>query len=207
MIRIASIASPGVAAVAAVLLLTACGEKAKEPAAVSQEASQQTSAKLPPQENASAEAAVDESNMASAVASGKTSAAVDLKYEILSKPEPGQPFEVELSFAPRLAADELRVQVSGMEGLTVASGAANTFTAVGSGERYRAKLLAEAAGPGLYYLTVSAEMVTAVQSDARVFSVPVVVGEVIGEAKTAPPADAAGQPIQPMKAEETTPAE
>ena len=146
---------------------------------------------------------VDESTMAEALVSGKASAAIDLKYEIMARPEPGEAFEVALSFAPRLAADELRIEVTGVEGLTVAGGASHSFAGVQAGERYRTTSLIQAATAGLYYLTVSAQMITAVQTEARVFSVPVVVGAPVEQARSEAPRDATGQPIHPMKAEES----
>ena len=50
--------------------------------------------------------------------------AVDLKYDVLAKPDVGQPFEIELAFLPRLAADSLEVEVTGIPGLTLVSGGA-----------------------------------------------------------------------------------
>ena len=51
----------------------------------------------------------DDQRMANAVVTGKTAAAVDLKYDVLAKPAVGQPFEVELALLPRVAADSLEV--------------------------------------------------------------------------------------------------
>ena len=52
----------------------------------------------------------DDQRMANAVATGKTAAAVDLKYDVLAKPDVGQPFEVELALLPRVAADALEFE-------------------------------------------------------------------------------------------------
>lgn len=188
------------------MLASACGGGGNEDSATQQSAApaaQQPAPESGPPATAPPDPALDDSHMATAVVTGKTAAAVDLKYEIAERPEPGRPVEIELSFAPRLAADVLRASVSGVEGLTVVSGAAATFESVEAGERYRSSLVLQADGPGLYYVTVAAEMVTAVQTDARVFSIPVAVGTVPSQAKAEPAVDADGQAIQPMPAEET----
>lgn len=136
--------------------------------------------------------------------SGKAAAAVDLKYDVLAKPEPGQPFEIELAFVPRLPADALEVEVTAIPGVTIVSGATARFENVMPATRYTTRVQAGAEAPGLYYLGVVARMVTKVQTEARAFSVPVVVGTVPATAKPQPAVDTKGQAIQSMPAEETT---
>ena len=86
--------------------------------------------------------------LANAVAVGKTAAAVDLKYDLPTRPAAGQPFEVELVFLPRIPADTLDVQATGMPGLIVAGGATAAFAPVAVGERYVAKAAAAGARAG-----------------------------------------------------------
>lgn len=159
-----------------------------------------------PDEAATATAVVkspEDARMANAVATSKTSAPVDLKFDVLAKPVAGQPFEIELAFLPRLAADTLEVEVTGIAGLTVASGGAARFEAVAAGSRHVAKVTVQADADGIYYVNVVARMVTKVQSEARTFAVPVVVGTVAPAQKAEPVTDAAGEAIQPMPAAET----
>jgi hypothetical protein len=148
-----------------------------------------------------------DSRMADAVATGKTSAPVDLQYDLLAKPDVGQPFEIELAFAPRLAADTLEVEVSAIPGLTLVSGGGAKFEPVVAGERYTAKVLVNADAAGIYYVNVVARMITKVQTEARAFSIPVVVGTAPAAQKAAPAQDATGQAIQSMPATETTSSE
>jgi hypothetical protein len=149
----------------------------------------------------------DDQRMANAVVTGKTAAAVDLKYDVLAKPDVGQPFEVELALLPRVAADTLEVEVTGVPGLTIVSGGAFKFDAVTASSRHTAKVLVRADAPGLYYANVIARLVSKVQTDARTFSVPVVVGSVPAAEKAEPAKDASGEPVQSMPAvENTTPA-
>jgi len=156
---------------------------------------------------ASATPAPKDERFATAVATGKTSAPVDLQYDLLAKPDVGQPFEIELALLPRLAADTLEVEVSGIPGLTLVSGSSGRFDGITAGERYTIKVLARADAAGLYYVNVVARMITKVQTEARTFSIPVVVGTVPAARKAAPPQDATGQAIQSLPAAETTSSE
>jgi hypothetical protein len=150
-------------------------------------------------------AAKDARRMANAVATGKAGAAVDLQYEVAPRPEVGQPFEIELSFAPGLPADTLDVQLSATSGLRITSTETIRFEAVQAGERYTSKAAVIGDAPGLYYVGVVVRMATKVQTDARSFSIPVVVGsEPPAAAKPAPAVDAEGKPIEPMPAAESS---
>jgi hypothetical protein len=146
--------------------------------------------------------AAEESRMASAVVSGKTSAPVDLRYELTTKPAIGQPLEIELAFLPTAPAETLEVVVSGMPGLAVASGQAVKFEKVQAGETYTHKFLVQASGSGTYYVSVIAKMVSQVQTEVRTFSVPVVFGTAPAAQKPAPAKDANGEPIESMPATE-----
>jgi hypothetical protein len=145
----------------------------------------------------------EDRRMANAVVTGKTAAAIDLKYDVLARPQVGQPFEIELVLLPRLAADTLSVEVTGITGLTVVSGGAAKFESVTSGERHVMKVLVRADAAGLYYANVVARMVTQVQTDVRTFSVPVAVGTVPVVAKPGPAQDASGEAIESMPAVES----
>jgi hypothetical protein len=138
----------------------------------------------------------DDARMANGVATGNAGAAVDLKYDVLVKPAVGQPFEVELALLPRLAADVLEVEVTGVPGLTVVSGGGTRFEGVTAGARHAAKVLVQADEPGIYYASVVARMITPVQTEARTFAVPVVVGAVPA-AIPSPPAEVSGAPAEP----------
>lgn len=188
-------------------LAVACGggdeksaaDKAAAPTDAAGKASQQAAA-------AAAKAAADD-GLANAVAVGKTAAAVDLKYNIAARPALGQPFEVELVLLPRVAADTLEVQATGMPGLVVAGGAEAKFDQVVAGEKYAAKVLLQVTEPGLYYVGVTAKLVNKVQTDSRTFSVPVVVGQLPAVEKPAPAATGAnsgGEAVEATKGVETT---
>ena len=186
----------------AAALAAGCGGKSEEEAA-----SQATKAAA---KAAAAEPAVEADNarpgdekLANAVVTSKTAAPVDLKYDIAAKPDVGQPFEVELTFMPRLAADTLEVEISTVEGLTLVSGGAVKFENVQAGERYTTKVLAQAPAAGMYYIGAAAKMTTKVQTEVRTFSVPVVVGTPVAVEKPAPAKDAKGEAVESMPAVES----
>jgi hypothetical protein len=155
---------------------------------------------------AAAAKAAEDDGLANAVAVGKTAAAVDLKYNLAARPALGQPFELELVLLPRVAADALEVQATGMPGLVVAGGAAAKFDQVVADEKYAAKVLLQVTEPGLYYVGVTAQLVNKVQTDSRTFSVPVVVGQLPAVEKPVPAAvgaNAGGEAVEATKAVET----
>lgn len=190
-----------VAVIALAGLLAACGrgeeDKAANTDAPAANGAPAGGAAAPPAESP------DDQRMATAVVTGKTSAPVDLKYDVLAKPNVGQPVEVELALLPRLAADTLEVEVTGIPGLTVVSGGVMRFENVAGGDRHVVKVIVQAAAPGIYYANVVARMSTKVQTEVRTFSVPVVVGAVPAAQKAEPQKDASGEPIQSMPAVES----
>jgi hypothetical protein len=147
-----------------------------------------------------------EAALANAVVVGKSVAPVMLKYDLTTKPEVGQPFEIALTFLPRQAADALVAEVTGMPGLTVVTGGAVRFEPVEHNGTYVAKVLANADAEGLYYIGIVAKMESKVQTETRAFSVPVVVGKpaAADAAKPAPATDSAGEPIEELPAKQTT---
>ena len=186
-------------------LAVACGG-GDEKSAADKAAPADAAAKASQQAAAAAAKAAEDDGLANAVAVGKTAAAVDLKYNLAARPALGQPFEVELVLLPRVAADTLEVQATGMPGLVVAGGADAKFSQVVAGEKYAAKVLLQVAEPGLYYVGVTAKLVNKVQTDSRTFSVPVVVGQLPAVEKATPAAMGAksgGEAVEASKAVET----
>lgn len=149
-----------------------------------------------------ASAADKQSRRAEAVVDSKTTAPVDMQYDLLAKPALGQPFEVELAFTTRLPAETLDVEVTDAPGLTVVGEKTARFEAVESGQVYTTKVLVQGDTAGLYYLGVMAKMSTQVQTETRAFAVPVVIGSPPAAQKANPPKDASGQAIQSMPAKE-----
>ena len=149
-----------------------------------------------------ANAVEKESRMATAVVDGKTTAPVDMRYDLPSKPGLGEPFEVELAFDTRSPADMLEVEITEAPGLTIVGEKTLKFAPVEGGQSYTAKVLVQGDSPGLYYIGVVAKMSTKVQTESRAFAIPVVIGEPPAAQKSAPTKDATGQAVQSMPAQE-----
>jgi hypothetical protein len=186
-------------------LVTGCGggdgdkeaaQAAKAAKRAKAEANEGTAATAP------ASAAEKQSRLADAVVDSKTTAPVDMKYDLLARPELGVPFEVELTFSPRLPAEAIEVEINDAPGLTIVGEKVAKFTPVEAGQTYTTKVLVQGDKPGLYYVGVVARMSTQVQTETRVFAVPVVIGNPVTAQKPAVAKDATGQAVQPMRAQE-----
>lgn len=197
------------AAVAVAAMLAGCGSKDDSAAATKTKPSAAAKA-AKASKAAKGEKARDEV-MANAVAVGKAAGAVNLQYELMARPAAGQPFEIELDFMPRRAADTLEVEAHGMPGLEVVTGGSASFQGVKVGERYKVRLLVQPAANGIYYVGIATKMSTKVQSEARAFAVPVVVSDKPVDKPADKPADAqpaaaagtAAAPEKSTKADET----
>jgi hypothetical protein len=144
-----------------------------------------------------------DARMASAVADSKTSAPIDLLYDLPVKPEVGQPFTVELAVKPRVPADTLDLDIGDSPGITIDGERMARFPNVEAGTSYTFNVQARGDAPGLYYVTVVAKLSTSVQTEGRAFSVPVVVGSPVAAAqKPAPATDATGQAVESLPAKE-----
>jgi hypothetical protein len=144
-----------------------------------------------------------EAKMASAVADAKTTAPIDLLYDLPAKPEVGQRFAVELAVKPRLPGDTLDVEIGDSPGIAIEGERMTRFMKVEAGQPYKFTFQARGDAEGLYYIAVITKLSTQVQSEGRAFSIPVVIGTPPAAAqKTAPQKDASGQPVQSMPARE-----
>jgi hypothetical protein len=183
-------------------LVTACGGGNDEAAAVAKAEkakADKVAAATPP-------ASVDEKHarLASAVVDSKTTAPVDMKYDVLAKPALGQPFEVELTFNTRLPADKLETEITEAPGLTIVGETTAAFSPVEGGQSYVTKVLVKGDNPGLYYIGVTAKMSTKVQTEIRAFAIPIVIGDPPSaqKQKATPPKDSTGQAVQSIPAQE-----
>jgi hypothetical protein len=142
--------------------------------------------------------------MARAVGNGKPGAAVQIRYDFASRPAVGTPTELQIAFVPNAGVDSLEVVVSGMDGVTLAGTLSASFTDVEPSKPYLHTISVLPDRAGVFYLTVVATTQIGNQNLSRTFSIPFVVGNVPAQQKAAPQTDAAGEPIQPAKARETT---
>jgi hypothetical protein len=113
--------------------------------------------------------------MAHAVVVGKSGAAVDLKYDVLNKPEIGKPVEIELALIPGAVLDSMTVSLAATTpGLTVISGGEGSFGKLAIGEVARQKFLVTADKEDVLYLTVTATAYAVGLSSTRSFAIPLI---------------------------------
>jgi hypothetical protein len=141
--------------------------------------------------------------MARAVGNGKPGAAVQIRYDFASRPAVGRPTELQIAFVPNAGVDAMDIVVSGMDGVTLAGSLSTSFTDVEPSKPYMHTVSVLPDRGGVFYLTVVATTQIGNQNLSRTFSIPFVVGNVPVQQKAAPQTDAAGEPIQPAKAQET----
>lgn len=143
--------------------------------------------------------------MARAVGTGKPGAAVELRYDMLAKPEVGKPMEVEIALIPTTQVEAVTATIGGMDGITVSGQLEIRFSPVEPGKPYKHTFTLLPDRPGVYYLTVAVNSQIGGTSMGRTFSIPLVVGDVQTQqkAQAQPAKDATGQPIESMKAEES----
>jgi len=177
------------------LALAACGsEPEPDPAAAT---APQPAARAAAPDDATA-------RMARAVGNGKPGAAVQIRYEFAARPAVGTPTDLQLAFIPNAGVDSLDIVVSGMDGVTLAGSLSANFAEVEPAKPYLHTVSVLPDRGGVFYLSVVATTQIGNSNLSRTFSIPFVVGNVPAQQKAAPQTDAAGEPIQPAKARETT---
>lgn len=193
--------------VAAAALLTACNSETA-PESTSEPTAQAAKPK-PSAEAAAAAAATAAANeatakMARAVGNGKPGAAVEIKYDILARPEAGTPVEIEVALVPGPGVDAMEATFAGMDGITLSGPVNASFPAVKAGEPYKHTLSLLPDRNGVFYITVAVSTQMGNTSLGRTFSIPFVVGKTPVQAKPTPAKDAQGEAIQSMPAQETS---
>lgn len=190
--------------IAALSMLSACGSEPEPPPPAAPAAAPVQAAQSQP----AAEAPADDptEKMARAVGNGKPGAAVDIKYEFAARPEPGKPVELEVALIPSVGVDAMTATFSGMDGITLAGDLTVEYASVKAKEPYKHSISVLADRAGVFYITVSVDTAISGATLGRTFAIPFASGTVQAQQQKAgvPVTDATGQPVEPMKAEETT---
>ncbi len=157
----------------------------------------------------------DADSMVAAVsAAGKPGAPVEMKFDILERPEAGRVLPINIDVTPRGAdIKALEVTFQSSDGIEVVSGAMlDRVEKPVDGAAIQHEIRVMPRRDGVFYISVVAQVETAAGSIARSFAIPVIVGG--GAAASAAVAgkpggpastvDGSGQPIIPMPAQETS---
>lgn len=156
------------------LALAACGDK--DPNAAPGQAPAKSTDPAPTATAENAEAATR--GMVAGVSAGKAAdAAVDLKFELRSRPEIGQPLTIGVALIPHVETPSMRATFISTEGLSVrTSEVPAEYRDVQPGSVYRHELTVVPRENGVYYVSA----VVMMQMDSgelnRTFSIPVMVG-------------------------------
>lgn len=186
--------------VAVLALLAACGSDPQPENAAAAAAAQSA-----PSQPAVPAKVDPTAQMARAVGNGKPGAAVDIRYEFTARPEAGKPIELQVALIPTAGVDAMDVTFSGMEGITLAGTLSANFDAVQAGQPYQHTISVLPDHNGVFYVTAAVNTQMGAAALSKTFSIPFVVGSAALQQKPAAPAkDAAGQPVEPLPAQETT---
>jgi len=118
--------------------------------------------------------------MVEAVSHGKSQAPVALKFDLLQRPAVGQPLEIAIALVPQVPASPATIDVSGSEGLQLAAGDAQiVFPSVEPAKVYRRSIMVTPSVEGVLFVTLSVSLQHDEMTDSRVFSVPLIVGEIV----------------------------
>ena len=172
------ILSAGLATAVAALLLTGCGSE--EPTSTDQSVTDTSStvAEDVPKKATTAEIAARQGD-----SPGKPVAPIDIDYEVLGEPRPGEPVEIELKLRSSLEGP-VTVQLQPREGLQMgASQAAEVRRETlrplddASAEPATERVVVIPSAEGRFYLSVLVSVATAEGEQIRAVSIPVQVGD------------------------------
>ncbi|HNR23637.1 MAG TPA: hypothetical protein PKL49_11515 [Steroidobacteraceae bacterium] len=137
-----------------------------------------------PAARASAPAPALPPHMVSAVAGGKGNSSVDLKFALVSRPEPGRPLAIDLAVIPREADVTVRVIVQNTDGIAITAGQEVTIPkGAEPGEPVIHRLTVLPARDGIFSLSAVALVDSDKTSVTRTFAIPIIVGEGITPAE------------------------
>lgn len=115
--------------------------------------------------------------MVSAVSTGEAGSGVDLKFDLKSRPEAGQPFKIDFAFLPNRPSEVMRATFIAAPGLTIQPSAqAPEFAQVEAASVYRHELTVVAQQNGVFSVSAIVQIDSPAGPEVRTFTVPVVVG-------------------------------
>ncbi|HEY6482421.1 MAG TPA: hypothetical protein VIY54_02740 [Steroidobacteraceae bacterium] len=128
--------------------------------------------------------------MVSAVSASNVGPPVQLKFNLLQRPEVGQPVDLAIALVPGTPApDSVSAQFQVTDGLELMGGAQLQQVdkpPEGAPLRHMVKILAKR--DGIFAVTAVVSVVSASETATRTFSIPVIAGAGLSEAQATPPA-------------------
>jgi len=142
---------------------------------------------------------------------GKPVAPVEVKFGLLSTPQPGVPFKVRVVLLPAATVPTMDVDVSASEGLVLLDPIAPvTLDKVSAGTVHQVTVTAQAPSVGGYVLNVAVTLDDPNGEQTRVLAFPVLVGgsampATVSRAKPSPGLTGAAEAVVPLAGRETAP--
>jgi hypothetical protein len=131
-------------------------------------------------------------DMVHGVSPGKAAAPVDLKFNLLAKPELGKPLAIDVALIATGASESMTLAVQPAEGLDVDSASSReNFPKSQVGALYHHQISVTPRAEGAFFVNVVVTTVVPGGPQSRSFAIPVLVGGVAALDKNASP-DAAG---------------
>ncbi|MGD9597397.1 MAG: hypothetical protein AB7G76_03380 [Steroidobacteraceae bacterium] len=131
-------------------------------------------------------------DMVSAVSGSKSAAAVDLKFALTSRPEPGRALDIDLAVIPLDRSATIRVIVQNTDGLTITAGQEMRVPpGAEAGVPLIHRVTIVPARDGIFSLSAVALVDTDKSSVTRTFAIPIIVGEGVTPAELKPETPAA----------------
>jgi len=123
-----------------------------------------------------ATAAEQTAGMVQAASQSKSTAPVELKFDIAQRPKVGQPLDINLALIAQIEANPATIQVNGADDVSVAAGA-NQFDIPSAqpGEVYRETVNVTPNAEGVMVLGVTVTLKHDDVVDQRVFLIPIIV--------------------------------
>ncbi len=164
--------NPTLAALCLVGLLSACHrdeQQASQPAPAPKRR-----APAPVQRAPTAREATE--GMVEAASQGKSQMPVSLKFDLLRRPVAGQPLEVAIALMPQIAGGPATIDVTGSEGVQLASGDSQiAFPTVEPEQVYRHSITVTPTAEGVSFVSLNVTLKHDEMTESRVFSVPLIV--------------------------------
>jgi hypothetical protein len=160
-------------ALGGILLLAACHGDSTDAPLPSKPAPQKKAA-LPAKRGPSPEELT--AGMVEAVPLGKSTLPMSVKFDVTDRPVVGQPLEVAIALIAQVSGSA-SVQVTSTEGLKIAPGFGPIdIAAVDPTQAYRVSIPTTPAADGIQQLTLNVSLTHDDTTEARSFSVPIIVG-------------------------------
>ena len=113
--------------------------------------------------------------MVEAASQGKSQLPVLLKFDLKQRPTSGQPLDIDIALVPQIDAGAADIQVTGGEGLTVASGTNQIdLPAVEAGQVYRQSVKVTPTADGVLLLSLTVSLKHDEMMESRAFSIPLI---------------------------------